>query len=273
MEQVANGLLAGQQLADGLNKVLEKSQDFSKFLGVIGKLAPFLGAAGPVLTLISLFGNSPEVERLNLLLETVNKGFQRTEDRFDQIEYKLQDVENVVRNEHFWTRLNPYLVDLMAVQQRVVDYYNVTKPEEREQRGKDLDATYFDSTFKAIYAIASSFEGKLGQHNLCDDVTNFRQVKRHEVLRVSTFLFNRMVTGAQHLVLIAELNNRKDKATIPNEMINLLKKIGDLIDTCDRDIGTNKWLPQWRKDLDRVLSDFSDPGTKDFLIPFCYSER
>ena len=92
----------------------------------------------------------------------VNKGFQRMEGRFDQIEYKLKDLENVVRIEHFWTRINPYLVDLTTVQQRVVDYYNVTKPVEREQRGKDLDDAYYDSTFRAIYAIAGSFEGRLG---------------------------------------------------------------------------------------------------------------
>ena len=260
MEQVANGFLAGQQVADGLNKVLEKSQDFKKFAGSIGKLAPFLGAVGPVLTLFSLFGNSPEVERLNLLLEMVNKGFQRMEGRFDQIEYKLKDLENVVRNEHFWTRLHPYLVDLTTVQQRVINYYKVTKPAEREQRRKDLGATYYDSTFRAIYAIAGSFEGKHRQNKLCDAVRDFTQVKRYEVLRVSTLLFNRMVTGAQHLVLIGELNKRKDVATTRKELMTLLRKIGNLIDTCDRDIATKRWLPQWRPDLDRAMSGFSGSG-------------
>ena len=149
MEQVALGYSAAQDIADGVSLILKKGK-FDEMSKLLGKLAPFLGAYGAMVNIIGLFGDSPEVQRLDKIMEMLNDGFQRVEYRFDRIEESLKDLENTIKEEHFWTRLRNDLATLNNAQHRVSRYFSVTDPAVRKERQNDLDDAEHNDVFDAL---------------------------------------------------------------------------------------------------------------------------
>ena len=79
--------------------------------------------------------------------------------RFDRIEDQLEDLENTIISEHFWTRITPTLQDLSNVEKRVDNFFAVSDPAQRAIRMNDLDDTQYQKVFDAISALEDSFEG------------------------------------------------------------------------------------------------------------------
>ena len=254
IEQVANGLSAAKDITDGVAVVLEKGR-FEEFSKSLTKLAPFLGAFGAFLNIIGLFGNSPEVERLDQVIEMLNSGFQRMEYRFDRIEQRFEALENTIKQEHFWTRLRPRLEALSNVQARVERYFAVSDPAQRAQRKQDLGDDEYDKVFDAMIAIRDTFNGAHGSDPLCKLVTDFSDVNRRTVLEVATDLYNRMIKGALNLVLIGKTLNRADNKKDEKDMINLLRGIARKIEACDKNIEHTEWQKEWRADLDKLIGN------------------
>ena len=254
MEQIAHGFSAARDITDGVAAIIETGQ-FSKFSKLLGKFAPFLGAYGAMFNIIGLFGNSPEVERLDQIIEILNEGFNRMEYRFDRIEQGFENLEDTIREEHFWTRLSPSLEKLSSAQERVTRYFKVTDPATRAVRQEDLDKDEYDKVFDALIAIRDTFEGSNGRDPLCELVTEYSDVDRRTVLRVATDLYNRMIVGAMNFVLIGKTLGRPDNDEDQEEMIQLLKDISKKINACDKDNKNNLWKKQWPKDLDIIIGD------------------
>ena len=254
MQQVANGFLAGKEITAGISGVMESGK-FSQFASKLNKFAPFLGAFGSMVSIVSLFGASEEEQRLEEVIKVLNAGFNRMEYRFDRIEDQLADLERTITEEHFWTRLTPRLEDLNSVKQRVENFFAVSDPAVRAVRMQDLDIRQYNKVFDAIYAIANTFDGTNSANDLCETVSQFSSVDRRVVLNVAMDLYNRMIRGATDLILIAKVLGRADQSTTQSDMVTLLKRIGNDIGECDAGIESTAWLGQWVDDMYDVLGD------------------
>ena len=259
MEQIAHGFTAAQEITDGVALILEKGR-FKEIARSLTKLAPFLGASSAVFEIFGLFGNSPEVEKLDQVIGMLNEGFNRMEHRFDRIEKRFEDIENIIKGEHFWTRLRPSLEKLSNVQYRVDRYFEVTDPIHRAQRQGDLGKDEYDKILDAIIAIKDTFEGAHGTPPLCRAVTDFSKVNRRIILEVSTDLFNRMIKGAGNFILIGKTLNRTDNHHDEREMVALIKEISDKIEACDENIKDEEWKKEWVTDLDNALAGVEKKG-------------
>ena len=82
---------AAKGIADGLVKVFDKSTKsmLKSLTSTLGKFAPFLGAFGAVASLFGFLGDSPEVQRLDEVIDMLNKGFKRIEVRYSLFFYFL----------------------------------------------------------------------------------------------------------------------------------------------------------------------------------------
>ena len=251
MKQVAHGFTAGKEITDGVAKVLEEGS-WKKIEKIARNVAPFLGAAGAVFEIVGLFGNSPEVEKLDEVIGMLNEGFNRMEERFDRIEKRFEDIEDLIREQHFWTRLRKPMADLLNVQNLVDRYFLVTDPDDREQRRKDLEDEY-KTVLDAINEIKKTFEGALVDPPLCKALTDFSKVNRRTVLFVSTDLFNRMIKGAGNFILIGKTLNRTDNDHDEREMVALIQEISEMIEACDESIEKEEWKKEWLTDLNDAL--------------------
>ena len=258
MEQIAHGFTAAQEITDGVALILKKGR-FKEIARSLTKVVPFLGATSAVFEIFGLFGNSPEVEKLDQVIGMLNEGFNRMEHRFDRIEKRFEDLENTIKEQHFWTRLHDSMAHLIYAQQLVNRYFAVTKPNERAQRQKDLEKEY-TNVYKAIITIKSTFDVTLGPHPLCKAVTDFSDVNRRTVLEVSTDLFNRIIKGAGNLILIGKALNRTDNEHDEKEMVDLIKETSEMIETCDENIEKEEWKKEWLTDLDDALDPTQEKG-------------
>ena len=59
MQVVANGFAAGREITGGLAEVVDNGK-FGTFSSKLTKLAPFLGAFGSMVSIVSLFGKTVE---------------------------------------------------------------------------------------------------------------------------------------------------------------------------------------------------------------------
>ena len=251
MEQIAHGFTAAQEITDGVALILKKGR-FKEIARSLTKLAPFLGAASAVFEIFGLFGNSPEVEKLDQVIGMLNEGFKRMEERFDRIEKKFEDIEDLIKEQHFWTRLRKPMAELLNVQNLVDRYFLVTDPDDREQRRKDLEDEY-KTVLDAINEIKKTFEGALVDPPLCKALTDFSKVNRKTVLFVSTDLFNRMIKGAGNFILIGKTLNRTDNDHDEREMVALIQEISEMIEACDESIEKEEWKKEWLTDLNDAL--------------------
>ena len=280
MNRVAQGLAIGKGLAEGFIKVLDKGKPdtlksaigsseellgsiepkkgkkLTKFLGKLGKLAPFLGALGAAASLIGLFGPSPEVQRLDHVIDLVNDGFQRMEKRFGKLEEKIANAEEAIKVEitknHFWTRVLPHMNKLSHAEEKVKRYFRVTGAA-RKSRKTDLGLDEYDNVHSAIHGIRDSFTGK-HRAKLCKDVRSFAAESKKMVLTISVDLFSRIIKGASYLDLIGTLLGRGDVDQTRKDMEKILITVWEEIEKCDTDIEEG-WMSQWRRDLKNEFLD------------------
>lgn len=99
----------------------------------ISKFSPWLGGIGAIISIIGAARyNSIEVQKLDHLLEVVNKEFLRMEVRIDNIEAGIEDVKNTMKEEHIWTKLSPEIKKLHSVKERVLNFYRAKDRTEKE---------------------------------------------------------------------------------------------------------------------------------------------
>ena len=155
MAQVAHGFAAAKDIADGVAQILGNGT-FNRMSKALAKLAPFMGAFGAMVNIVGLFGDSLEVQRLDKIMETLNNGFQRVEYRFDRLERGLQDLENTINEQNFWTRIRDDLATLYNAEELVKDYFETTDPAARRQNQKDLNY----AEFRKLETALNSLKGK-----------------------------------------------------------------------------------------------------------------
>ena len=105
--QAAHGLAAGSAMFQGISTVVGggTAHISAKVFKTMANIAPFLGSLGSVLSIFGLFFDSPEVQRLDRLLNVVHEGFLLMETRFDGLDKKLKGIENTLNEQHFYTRI------------------------------------------------------------------------------------------------------------------------------------------------------------------------
>ena len=253
-------MIAGQQVADGLSQILKLS-DTTKDLGkLIGAFAPFLGAFSAVVSIVGLFGSSPELQRMDLVIDILNDGFSRMEYRFGSLEGKIEDLERTLIEAHFWTRVKPHLENVVNVNSRIKDYFDVTKPEHRETRADLLDKSQWQKQYDAFVALRHDFDGEHLTGSICKEVKYYTNVDRRRVVEILVHLYSRMVKGAMNLILIGKILGHSDVSVREREYTEHLVRIANTIKQCDETIKTSTWLTTWKGDLNTAIGDTGAGG-------------
>jgi len=248
---VATALKEGAELFEAFSNVITNKK-FVDIAQNIGKVSAVLGGAGAVVSLVSTFAFADSQDlKLDLIIDLLTDGFNRIEDRFDALENQLQDLEDVINEQHFKTRIRPSLLALRFCNTLVTDWFEFPS----DERKRDLIDCY-DEAYSAIVALRDEF---IGEHDspLCERLIDYSNVDRQKVLFTLTDLYSRLVRGVSDLVRIANLKGRTDISFTVSKMDNWLRGIANSIQKCDIDLASKRWLEQWGVDRDRVLK-----GTK-----------
>ena len=250
--KLAEGLGGGEGLLNGISGLLSGTSRIGKALN---KIAPFFGAFSAIAGIVGFYGDSGEVQRLDQVIEMLNEGFKGMNERFDRFETRVDQLEAVLKEESFWTRLNDKILDLVSVEDRVKDYFNGLSPANRAAALQRLDDDEYDKTYDAVSALHAYFGNSLPTRSICESVIDFSAVNRSKVMQISVDLYSRLLSGARNKVLISELRNYADKEEIKQKMIRWMTEVGQRIDACDADIRESRWIGQWKKDLlNEILS-------------------
>ena len=263
LSRLAQGMAAGEKLTTGISLALKEGK-FSAVSAKLAVYAPFLGAMGPVVTIVAMFGNSPEVERLNYIVDLLNQGFKRIEQRFDEIEFRLDELEKTIKREHFWTRIRPRLEELSVYNQHVEDYFAAKSSRNRRSKKQSL-IIYKKEAYETIIKLRNVFEGDYGSEELCRALIDMTNVDRRQVMNTIIDLYSRLIRGVSDYILILALREDVDLQERKDTMAKWVKELGNRVDQCDRDIESKIWLGQWMVDFGRVLGD-TQKGMENHLV-------
>jgi len=91
VDRAAKGFAAGEDLAAGLT-FMKKAADLKGMLGLVGRISPYLGAFEAFASIVGSYGTSNEVQRLDHIIDQIDDGFQRMEERFDNVEQIIETL-------------------------------------------------------------------------------------------------------------------------------------------------------------------------------------
>ena len=261
MGRVANGISSLKDLTNGIGTAM-KDGAHKVLAGSLSKLAPFMGAVGPLLNLIGLFGPSEEVQRLNQVIKMLNEGFKEITHRFNEVEKKLDSIAANIKYEHFFTRFFDPLTTLSSAKAKVKYYLDSTTPEHREAAISRLDDDEFGKVHDAFLAIKDVFLGEIpGVSTVCETLTDVSHVDRRAILDMSLRLYTRLVRAAQDAGVILRLTNAGDADRMEQEMVGWLEQIDKKIGECDENIEKGGWFPQWQEEMQTDFSTQRMTGT------------
>lgn len=193
---MGHALIAGEQVAEGLSRI-SKLKKVAKGLGkVLGAYAPFLGGISAMVSIVGLYGDSPELQKLNQVIDLLNDGFTRMEIRFDELGGKINDLNRDLKEESFWLMVRPDLKALDSVHERINDYLGVSDPKTRKDLAANLNEAQWDKQYDALNALEKGFNGEFFPGGFCRKVTEFKNADRREVVRILVKLYSWMLRGA-----------------------------------------------------------------------------
>jgi len=254
---VGNGMTAAQQVFEVLSQIAEISKATNiKSLGkMAGPVGAAFGAFAAIVEIVALFGGS-ELQKLDTVIELLNDGFSRMEYRFDELGGRIDDLDKAMKEQFFWTRVQPKLEKLNSVKQRIKDYFKVSKPEVRALRASMLDKSQWQDQYDAFNALRAGFDGDKSTGSFCKELTVFTNTDRRKIVNILVNLYSRMVKGAMDLLLIGSiLGHKEDIPLREKEYEEVLVRIANTIKDCDSAIETTKWLETWKGDLTRTIGD------------------
>jgi len=191
------------------------------------------------------------------LVSMVNDGFKNMNNRFDQLDKKFEDLDNLIGESAFYIKLNSYSLDLINVKTKVAFYFEENNQTVKEINKLDINEELWTKGYDALISLKAYFEGELGHsQSICKMVTDFTDNHRLKTMHTSLQIYNRMVRGARDLVLIkGTLAGSYGAEVIKDRMVKWLREVAEKIDECDEDIRKNKWLAQWKKDISTILTN------------------
>ena len=286
LKQIANGFEATAQFTESISsafligdsverknkfKALEKIDPRIIKSKVLSAVAPMFGAVGPVLELMSLFEDSAELQAIKELTKIVIKGFSRMESHFIHIDGKLDKLLNQIKDEGRKTRLNSEVSLLSYIEQDVEALYNA-RDDEIELKSNNLKARLSGTITPrdAIRKIYASFTGELLDPPLCNDYAYVsgrpeNTVDLRKYLSNAYWLLNKMVIGAEHVILINVLA-KNPVYSLQQDFTKMVEGAMESIEQCHKKITEDDWKLKWPSDLDYAINQHKLMTSKIFFF-------
>merc|ERR550534_1743085 len=276
-QQVAHGLTAAGQVADGISKFMDAMEVPKALFQKLGAVGALFGAFSSMVSIIGLFGDSLEVQLLNKLLKTVNEGFDRMESRFDRVDDKLNRLVNQLHKDSFYEGVLPHVGKLQSLKINVEEYIqgfshcdDATNCAHLNQKRQDLERYDYVELEESLNSIHRGFTGFIGQPPMCELMTKATEVDRLKVLEAGIELYQHLIRGVADLLMVGALQGRGDADMEKVKWTGIVKKIVAGMEKCDANIASTEWKnrqgdynqPIWMDDMDTAIREYETAGTK-----------
>jgi len=256
MEQAALGLEAAQSMLDLANDGINNKQ-FRKIAGLMSKVGPYLGGVGVVVGIIGSFGDSEEMQRLNFIVEMLSEGFQGINNRFNQIEFQIDEVKALLHKQHIDTRNYDDVNLLVNVNKLVERYFKAVKDNDKywvDRTSQDI-LRQKDKVWDAVETLINTFTGA-ADYELCMTLGTATHGDRQEVMTRVIRLYTKLIQGVSDYLLIERFNDPRGVARLKNEYNRKLNNVYNTIAKCDRALEGSLWRNYWKSDLVAAMGDY-----------------
>ena len=261
VNRVAYGLEAGDDITTGLTYMKSEAKLKHTLLGLVGKIGPYLGAMGAAASIISSFGTSPEMQKLNQIINVVGKGFNQMEDRFDKLEAGLDELGSEMEDGFFQESIIPELKKLNLADNDVKEYFKkATNETERKALviafTRDSQVTKLRS---ALNSLVNIITGEITSKTACSKLISAFVGDRRKIVDRLVRIYTRILKGVTHLKVIMDATKQKDTQIRMDSLKKELKEIAAEIIKCDERL-KGEWEGRWKTDLTDLVIDFKDIG-------------
>lgn len=255
LNKVKKGTNAGKALTDVMSAANITMGFIMKFAKNVG---PFLGAIGPVISLISTFlPSGPSAE-----LAYMKRKFAEIDENFDKVFIRFGEVENLIRENSLKGQYGDHEQRIIALSDILQMY--LAAPQEASESFKKKFIRNYESYYDSAALIL--YNGMVGSHSLSDDiprtVMKYTNNHRNEFQKVITSIVNVILQGVK--VQVAYWNMiGEDDTYIINDWEQKINYIGPIIDKLDKEI-QSKWYTQLKNDIDEKLAKSKGESNSQF---------
>ncbi|XP_061175964.1 uncharacterized protein LOC133184912 [Saccostrea echinata] len=232
----------------------------AKFTKVMGSIAPFLAAIGPLMDIITLFLPKQEDPTLTFLKEQ----FSRVDSNFRNMERLFGEVTNLIKSKALKAQFSGIEQNVNALSYRLHMLMTAPKDAVKGQRSRFINAfrVSYQSAAKKIYngiMTKQSFTDNIPQEAMA--YTNYDRKKMQTVMAGCVGL---LMTAVKVNLAYLELSNKK--ASYKMEKVvweKHIKEVLQKVKAVDKQV-TDAWESQKLKDLEGLSAQYKDDSHDQF---------
>nr|AKV63164.1 N-U8 [Pinctada fucata] len=271
MKKLQAGVNAGNAIITAIS-----SDTFSENFGRIGiiakKMAPFLGAVGPLIGFISLFlpvGPSKE-------LQYMIRAFAQINNRFDQVFSRIDELESTVIEKAIKSQYSSYQSEISSLSTLLNSYLNSTANGSSESASSNSRKKLFLSAYESSDKTATLklWQGMMLDRSLSDNIPysiakytfNNRLRTQNLIKRILSTILKGVNVMTFYYKLSGDNDSYVDQSRIWEGRIQRLTDRMQEVDSNVRD----KYIEQAEKDTEGVLTE-RDGASNEVAASAIYS--
>ncbi|XP_048763634.2 uncharacterized protein LOC125671778 [Ostrea edulis] len=271
VQEVSDAVKGGIEAANTITDIVSGVKILSKFTKIMGSVAPFLAAIGPLMDLITMFLPQQEDPTLTYLKEQ----FSKVDSNFRNMERLFGEVTNLIQSTGIKSQFSTIEQNVNALSYRL---HMLMKAPREAAEGQKFR---FISSFQVSYQNAAKkiYDGIMKKQSFTDNIPEaamqYTNYDRKKMQRVMAGCFGLLVTAVKVNLAYLELTNRT--ASYKMEKTHWEKGIKEVLEkvkSVDAEV-TDAWEHQRFKDLKDLSAQYKDDSNEEFskrLYEF-YSEK
>ena len=181
MKKAEKGIEAGIAILSMFDS--DYTTKFVSYLGKVSKaISPFLGALGPVLSLVTLFLPKTPSDKM----KNITKQFAEIDGHFDHVFNKFGEVKNLIKKTSLKNQYGQYQRSIIAVSEKLKDLINATKDTADDRKNMFLVASKCDANEAITVLLRYMFtEGSFSDNipKAAMEYTNFNRRKVQKLIK------------------------------------------------------------------------------------------
>ncbi|XP_061197987.1 uncharacterized protein LOC133206074 [Saccostrea echinata] len=271
VKEASDAVKTGIEATNAITEIVTGLKVLAKFTTIMGKVAPFLAAIGPLMDIITLFLPKQEDPTLKFLKEQ----FSRVDSNFRNVERLFGEVTNLIKSKALKAQFSEIEQNVNALSYRLHMVMKAPKDAVEGQKAR------FINSFKTSYLSAAKkiYNGIMTKQSFTDNIPmaamEYTNNDRKKMQKVMAGCVGLLMTAVKVNLAYLKLTNRTASYKMEQkEWETNIKKVLQKVKEVDKQV-TSKWEDQKFQDMKDLSAQYKEDNHEQFakrLYKF-YSEK
>ncbi|KAK3083400.1 hypothetical protein FSP39_021746 [Pinctada imbricata] len=265
LDKIKQGAIATTEILNAIGSINATGSFSKKITTISGKIAPFLGAVGPLIAFASALIQNETKE-----MTEIRNLFQSVEKRFNEVYNQFEDTRTIIQKTSLEEMYSPYenrIISVHAIYSRYINasgrYDGFLSRDLFLLEHNDGNAKIEEAVMAMYYGMTSSpYFGMNIPMTVLDYTNNHRRRMQNTAAMVNML----MLKGLQVIYAYNNMTDRgNENAHLEKFWISNIDKMNKKILDADN-ISLSRFDSQYKKDIDEIMTDNAYPDVPNTVL-------